>query len=334
MKLLNWLAMAAIALPLTAVPALAQDYTIKVASSTANDVIQVWMDAFKAGIEEKSGGRIAVELYPANQLGQVPATIEGVSFGTIEVTVPASGFFVPMDSRFEVFDVPSLFSDLGHAQRVLADPEVAAHIAEYGNDRGLTPIAVFPHSPLAVLTIAGVPTIEALKGQRIRAVGPTALHIEPLTALGALPTAMPLGEVMPGMQNKLVDGLMAGTSVFPALRFYDVAKQMTMLPNSYAFATAVASVDFLSGLDEELRALVREEALIASQTANEWNVEAVDRALASWAENGGEMLEWTPAENEQYLANIEAHMPAILQSNAALGAEIDFMKAAAARLAQ
>lgn len=334
MKLSNWLAIAALAVPLSTVPALAQDYTIKVASSTANDVIKVWMDAFKAGLEEKSDGRIVVELYPANQLGQVPATIEGVAFGTIEVTVPASGFFVPMDSRFEVFDVPSLFDDLEHAQRVLADPEVAAHIAEFGNDRGLTPIAVFPHSPLAVLTIAGVPTIEALKGQRIRAVGPTALHIEPLTDLGALPTAMPLGEVMPGMQNKLVDGLMAGTSVFPALRFYDVAKQMTLLPNSYAFATAVASQDFLSGLDEELRTLVRDEALIAAQAANEWNVAAVGRGLDTWRENGGEVLEWTSAENAQYLANIDKHLPSIIQANATLGAEIDYFKAAAERLAR
>ncbi|WP_164512226.1 TRAP transporter substrate-binding protein [Oceaniglobus ichthyenteri] len=334
MKIMNWLTMAALALPLAAAPALAQDYTLKVASSTANDVIQNWMDSFKAGIEEKSNGRIAVELYPANQLGQVPATIEGVAFGTIEVTVPASGFFVPMDPRFEVFDVPSLFNDLEHAQRVLADPEVAAHIAEYGNDRGMSPIAVFPHSPLAMLTIAGVPTIASLKGQRIRAVGPTALHIQPLTDLGALPTAMPLGEVMPGMQNKLVDGLMAGTSVYPALRFWDVAKDMTLLPNSYAFATAVASRDFMATLDDDLRALVRSEALVAAETANAWNIAAVDRGLDTWRENGGTVVEWTAEENQQYLDNIQKHLPSIIESNPTLGAEIDFFKAAAERLAQ
>lgn len=334
MKPLNWLAAAAIAVPLSAGPTLAQEYTIKVASSTANDVIQLWMESFKAGVEEESDGRITVELYPANQLGQVPATIEGVSFGTIEVTVPASGFFVPMDSRFEVLDVPSLFDDLEHAQRVLADPDVAARIAEYGNERGLSPIAVFPHSPLALLTIDGVPTIEALQGQRIRVVGPTALHIEPMTDLGALPTAMPLGEVIPGMQNQLVDGLMAGTSVYPALRFYDVATEMTLLPNSYAFATAVASQSFLEGLDEDLRAIVRSEALIAAQSANVWNVAAVGRGLDTWRENGGTVLEWTSEENAQYLANIEENLPDILTDNSVLGAEIDFLREAASRLAQ
>ncbi|PID36040.1 MAG: hypothetical protein CR993_06685 [Rhodobacterales bacterium] len=333
-KLLKWLAVASLALPVSVLPAVAQDYTIKVASSTANDVISHWMETFKAGVEEGSDGRIAVELYPANQLGQVPATIEGVSFGTIEVTVPASGFFVPMDSRFEVLDTPSLFDDLAHAQRVLADPEVAAHIAEYGNDRGLSPIAVFPHSQLALLTIKGVPTIDSIKGQRIRVVGPTALHIVPMTDLGALPTAMPLGEVIPGMQNRLIDGLMAGTSVYPALRFYDVATDMTMLPSSYAFATAVASKSFMDGLDDDLRALVREQALSAAEAANAWNREAVVRGLETWRENGGKVLEWTAEENAQYLANIEANLPEILEANPALGAEIEFMRAAAERLAE
>jgi TRAP-type transport system periplasmic protein len=334
MKLFKWLAVAAVALPVSAFPAFAQDHTIRVASSTANDVISHWMETFKVGVEEGSDGRIAVELYPANQLGQVPATIEGVSFGTIEITVPASGFFVPMDPRFEVLDVPSLFEDLEHAQRVLADPAVAAHIAEYGNDRGLSPIAVFPHSQLALLTIQGVPTIDAIQGQRIRVVGPTALHITPMTDLGALPTAMPLGEVIPGMQNRLVDGLMAGTSVYPALRFYDVATDMTVLPSSYAFATAVASTDFLDGLDDDLRALVREQALNAAEVANEWNLEAVARGLDTWRENGGTVLEWTSEENAQYLANIEGHLPAILEANPALGGEVEFMRAAAERLAE
>ncbi len=260
-KLLKWLAVASLALPVSVLPAVAQDYTIKVASSTANDVISHWMETFKAGVEEGSDGRIAVELYPANQLGQVPATIEGVSFGTIEVTVPASGFFVPMDSRFEVLDTPSLFDDLAHAQRVLADPEVAA-------------------------------------------------------------------------QNRLIDGLMAGTSVYPALRFYDVATDMTMLPSSYAFATAVASKSFMDGLDDDLRALVREQALSAAEAANAWNREAVVRGLETWRENGGKVLEWTAEENAQYLANIEANLPEILEANPALGAEIEFMRAAAERLAE
>ena len=38
----------------------------------------------KAGIEQRAGGKIKVDIYPANQLGQLPAVVEGVALGTIE----------------------------------------------------------------------------------------------------------------------------------------------------------------------------------------------------------------------------------------------------------
>ncbi len=61
----------------------------------------------KAGIEQRAGGRIKVEIYPANQLGQIPAVIEGVALGTIEVGGAASGFFASLEPRFQVLDAPA-----------------------------------------------------------------------------------------------------------------------------------------------------------------------------------------------------------------------------------
>ena len=110
--MLKWqkkLLTAVMAVGLGIASATAQAFTLKVSSPTNNDVILKWMETFKAGVEKRSNGEIEVEIYPANQLGQIPATVEGVVFGTIEVTAPASGFFVKLDPRFEVFDVPGLF---------------------------------------------------------------------------------------------------------------------------------------------------------------------------------------------------------------------------------
>ncbi len=83
------LAAAALALPGAAC---AQTFTFKMSSPTINDVTHEWMKAFKASVEERSKGRIKVEMYPASQLGQIPATVEGVAMGTIELTFPVIGF--------------------------------------------------------------------------------------------------------------------------------------------------------------------------------------------------------------------------------------------------
>ena len=79
-KMISWVyRMAAIAaVVLFAGAASAQQFTMKLSSPTVNDAIHEWMKTFKAGVEQRSGGRIKVEIYPASQLGQIPATVDGV----------------------------------------------------------------------------------------------------------------------------------------------------------------------------------------------------------------------------------------------------------------
>ena len=119
MRIITALAACALALP-----AAAQQFTMKLSCPTVNDMNVEYMKAMKAGIEPKSGGKIKVELYPANQLGQIPRTVEGVALGTIEMTLVASGFFIGMDPRYLVFDAAGLFDDMDHGNRVFQDAEI------------------------------------------------------------------------------------------------------------------------------------------------------------------------------------------------------------------
>ena len=61
---------------------------MKLSSPTINDSNHEWMKLFKAGVEARSKGKVKVEMYPANQLGQIPATVDGVALGTIEFRCP------------------------------------------------------------------------------------------------------------------------------------------------------------------------------------------------------------------------------------------------------
>src|SRR5512139_4039419 len=99
----------------------AQPFTMKLSSPTINDCQHEWMKAFKAGVEGRAGGKIKVEIYPANQLGQIPRTVEGVALGTIELTAPAVGFLTGLEPRFEVLDAPGLYDGVAHGQKVLTD---------------------------------------------------------------------------------------------------------------------------------------------------------------------------------------------------------------------
>src|SRR5262245_40498178 len=62
------IALLGLAAGLFATTASAQQFTMKVSFPTINDVTHEYFKAMKAGIEQRSGGRIKVDIYPANQL--------------------------------------------------------------------------------------------------------------------------------------------------------------------------------------------------------------------------------------------------------------------------
>ncbi len=310
-----------------------QAATLKVSSPTNSDVILKWMETFKQGVETGSEGKIKVELYPANQLGQIPATVEGVMFGTIEVTAPASGFFVKLDPRFEVFDVPGVFTSFENAQKVLSDTQILDRIATYGADKGVTTIAAFPHGPLGLLTTDGVRTVADINGKKIRVAGPSPLYVAPYQKMGAAPVSMPLGEVVSAMQTRTVDGLLAGVPVYTTGKFYDVAKPMTILPQSYLIVTAVASNAFLDQIGPEMAAVVRKAARDALPVANQWNLGALEQAYADWESNGGETITFSAADQKAYLDAVESIMPEVYSANGQLKSELEAFQAAQARLA-
>lgn len=253
-------------------------------------------------------------------------------FGTIEVTAPASGFFVKLDPRFEVFDVPGLFKDIDEAQRVLSDPEILDRISDYGSKSGVTTIAAFVHGPLGLLTIDGVRTVADIKGKKIRVAGPTPLHVEPYKRLGAAPVVMPLGEVLPALQTRTIDGLLAGLPVYTTGKYYDVAKPITILPGSYLVVTAVASNAFLDRIGPELKQVVLEAARKALPATNEWNRETLKTLYAEWEKNGGEILTFSADDEAAYLEAIEATMPTVHKANKQLKDEIEAFRQAAERL--
>lgn len=309
----------------------AQTFKMKISSPTVNDLSQEWAKEFKAAVEGRSKGRISVEFYPANQLGQIPATVEGTVMGTIEAVIPASGFFIGLEPRFQVFDAPGLFRDLSHAQRVFADAEVRTKLASLGAAKGVEPLAILAHGPLMLLSHRPIRAVADFKGQKIRVPGAAPLQIEPFKKLGSAPVSMPLGEVLSAMQNRTIDGLIASATVFTAFKYYDITKGLTALPGAFLIAPVMANRNFLKSLGPELEAIVREEAFKAQQKVEKFAIEDVNRTAEVWKKNGGENIVMSEAESRSYLDLVKSALPDLLNANPAVKADYETLVAGAKR---
>jgi len=264
----------------------AQTITMRLATTTTNDADVEWLNTFGIGVQTRSNGRIKFEVYPSGQLGSAQRTAEGVVLGTVAVTLNASGFFESLEPRFGIFSAPGLFDSMEHGNQVLNDPQTRALIAEYGKGKGYEILTAFMHTPMTLVTREPYVKNEDLQGKKIRVPG-FPLYINMFRALGAAPLSMSLPEVLPAMQNRIVDGALGGNTVFSALKFYDITQYMTYLPSTHVVVTAIISTQFLDRLSPELRTIIKEEAWKADQHIYRWGVDDVNRKRMEWEQNGG-----------------------------------------------
>jgi C4-dicarboxylate-binding protein DctP len=109
-----WLGAAAAAVFALAVPAFAQaPIVIKFSHVVAPDTPKGrGADRFKQLVEERSKGRIKVEVYPNSQLYKDKEELEALQLGSVQMLAPSLAKFGPLGVKeFEVFDLPFLFKD-------------------------------------------------------------------------------------------------------------------------------------------------------------------------------------------------------------------------------
>jgi TRAP-type transport system periplasmic protein len=321
--------LAALAACALASTASAQQYTMKISCPTVNDMNVEYMKAMKAGIEPRTNGRIKVEPYPANQLGQIPRTVEGVALGTIEMTLVASGFFVGIDPRYLVFDAVGLFDNMDHGNRVFQDPAIRKRLSAFSADKGIELLITYAANPNMVLAHKPIRTLADFNGQKIRVPGAAPLQVEPFRHFGTSALSMPLGEVLPAMQNRTIDGAVAGLTVFPGFKYYDVAKGMTYLPGSYLILTGGVSRAFMKSIGPELEKIVRDVSRDAEKLFFTWLPEDVERAKKNWTANGGELITLPPADQKRFIDDVNQVTASVLASQPAIKVEYDALRAAA-----
>ncbi|MDF2615568.1 MAG: hypothetical protein K0Q47_223 [Sedimentibacter sp.] len=92
--------------------------------------------AAPAAINEKTNGRVTVEVYPSDQLGNQRSSVEGCQIGTQDMVLTSSMILANFDESIGVFDLPFLFPDRETAYAAM-DGEVAKEIEAKFEAKGL-----------------------------------------------------------------------------------------------------------------------------------------------------------------------------------------------------
>ncbi len=309
----------AAALWLAATPLFAADYTMKIGFATMNDVQHQWANWYKEALEARSKGRIAVSIFPRGQLGTVASQIEGLQLGTVECFTTPADFFAGMDPRFGAFSIPLLFRDSVHAEKVLLDPEMNKEILALGADKGLQVVSVYTYAPAHYFGKQPIRSLDDFKGKKLR-VNATAAERAKMRQFGASAVPMDLSEVVPGIQQGVIDGTMSATAVYVNLKFGDIAKVITQVNDTMIVSVGVVSRAWLGKLPAELRRMVVEEGNKLQARINPHSRVLDDGMAKRWREGGGELVKLSAADQARVTQLLGGIGDEVTKDNAAANA--------------
>ena len=276
---------------------------MKFGTSTLNDSIHEWAKIFAAHVEKDSAGRIKVEIYPGNQLGTSPRMIEQTQLGSIQGVAGAPEFLSGVNPAFQVLGAPGLFKDFAHTNRVLQDPEFNKAYLELGANKGLKGIGLMISGPTLFVSRKPISKLSDFKDLKIRVLAGR-LQLAQVRKLGGAPIPMPLGDVLPALQQGALDSVMSCIPVFVALRYHDVAKYIVETNHGLIAGAAMISRGWFDKLSPELQDVIIKAGQKASNDVYQFSVDDVNRGRDAWIKAGGTVTTLDPSEQAKLMVDM------------------------------
>src|ERR1700709_1659240 len=159
-------------------------------------------------LEAATDGRLSVRMYPSMQLGGEKETIEQTQIGAIQLLRVSVGSMGPIVDDINVVNMPFLFKNTAHAQRMMDGPigqELLDKVTASPN-AGLVALCWRVSGPRSLYNIKKpIKTIEDLKGMKFRVIG-NPIFVDMMNALGGNGVAMGYDQVFSALQTGVIDG--------------------------------------------------------------------------------------------------------------------------------
>ncbi|HAS91026.1 MAG TPA: C4-dicarboxylate ABC transporter substrate-binding protein [Clostridiales bacterium] len=279
-----------------------EEYVLRVAHVLQQDhpTNTTLEDVFKKEVEEKSGGRIKVEVYPNGQLGSDRATIEALPLGTLEMCVPGGTILSGFVEDFMVFDLPFLFSSKEEAFAAF-DGEVGDILNSKLEEIGIVNLGYGENGYRHVTNDKKpIRLPEDLKGVKIRTME-NPIHMAAFQAFGANPTPISFNELFTALQQGTVDAQENPVAIIFTSKFSEVQKYLSLTGHVYTNCPYLISKTFLESLPEDLQQVIREAAKNTLTVQRKLLGEKEAETLEILKSEGMEINELTSEEKQAFV---------------------------------
>ncbi len=280
------------------------------ANSLARTHVQfgVMADEWIAQIQRATNNRVRIRHVPGGALLRLENMIEGLRGGVADIGVTNVSNFagqLPITATLAGTadirlgnQVDAAGLSLIHLKLLEEFPEITQEF----RDAGLMPLVWIPTFTFAVIARDPIATLDDLRGKKIRAFGPNLPRI--LSAAGATPLSVAVGEVYTSLQTGVIDASMTDPPNMVTSRWYEQARNVITTGPRFGAQTLGVGVAYIINLNawnrisaDDQRAIValsREITISAGQRMQETG----ETALRELTEKGVTVRHLSAADTE------------------------------------
>lgn len=240
-------------------------------NNTGTTVTTFIADEFKRLLEEKTGGKISVTIYPAAQMGNDREMLDSVRDGSLGFVVQNTGSQVSNVANAAVFDTPFLFNNAADARKTVDEPRFRALLNKSYHDSELDLLLMSDQGFRELSTNRKIDSFESLAGMNLR-VMENQVHIAFWRAMGVNAIPMNQTEVFLSLQQGLIDGQENPYITIDNFKLQEVQKYLVDTHHIYHLVTIVGNKAFMDSLPQAYQDVIREtmdEILVTSRTMSD-----------------------------------------------------------------
>lgn len=279
----------------------AGQYKLQIANQLNEaDLINVGWRYLKEIVEERTNGRISVEIFANKALSNsVNEDLEKVQFGVVQMTsVPTSTVAsLSGNSGYQVFEMPYLFDSTAEAYELLNSDLVKEWNKEIEQNLNIKVFNGYEIGWYQFSSKKDINGLADLKGVKIRTMS-SDLQIATVEAVGANPISMPWGELYTGLAQGTCDGAMTSASFYVSDKFYEVQKGLGVANVMCGMHIPCVNADWYESLPDDLRAIFDECVNDWLNFIREKESTADEECIAALKQHGMNVYVFEGAEKE------------------------------------
>ena len=221
-------------------------------------------------VREKSGGRMRVEIFPNEQLGNEKECIEALQLGYLAMTKTSSAPMEGFVPQMQVFGIPYLFRDAEHFWKVCNGP-IGKRLLLAGESKRLRGLCYYDAGARSFYAKKPIQTPADLTGMKIR-VQSSIMSMKMVQAMGGAPTPIPWGELYSALQQGMVDGAENNPPSLLSSRHFEVTKHYSLDEHTRIPDIVLFSQTIWESLSPQVKAWVSEAAAESVEfQRKQWN---------------------------------------------------------------